>query len=211
MDKASYESNSHKSKEKAIEEKMKTEEMAKVEKVINGKVKTKKKNGISKAANNFFEEDIRSVREYLCHEVLIPALKRMFVDLVNNGADMLAWGQPSGKSSRGAPGSKVSYQKYYDRREEPIPRSRRATGYGAVYDYDELIFEDRGDAIRVLDTLDEIIQRYGWARVADLYEAADQTPSMVMFNYGWTDLRTADVRRTRDGFIIDLPKPLPLD
>ena len=200
-----YKPNSYKSKEQPqpIVEK-------KVEKVTTGKVVTKKKSGIAKAAEMFFAEDIRSVKRYVIMEVLLPALKRTFLDMVNNGADMLVNGEIT-RSRSNTPGSKVSYRSYYDRRDEPA-RVRRDSRYGSAYDYDELVFETRGDAERVLVTLDEIMDTYKMVKVADLYDASGRTPSSVMYNYGWTDIHTASVVRTVDGYyMIRLPRALPLD
>ena len=200
-----YKPNSYKSKEppQPIVEK-------KVEKVTTGKVMTKKKSGIAKAAKMFFAEDIRSVKRYVIMEVLLPALKRTFLDMVNNGADMLVNGEIT-RSKSNAPGSKVSYRSFYDRRDDP-PRARIDSRYGSAYDYDELAFETRGDAERVLATLDEIMDTYKMVKVADLYDASGRTPSSVMFNYGWTDIHTASVVRTVDGYyMIRLPRALPLD
>ena len=200
-----YKPNSYKSKEppQPIVEK-------KVEKVTTGKVMTKKKSGIAKAANMVFAEDIRSVKRYVIMEVLLPALKRTFLDMVNNGADMLVNGEIT-RSKSNTPGSKVSYRSFYDRRDDP-PRARIDSRYGSAYDYDELAFETRGDAERVLATLDEIMDTYKMVKVADLYDASGRTPSSVMFNYGWTDIHTASVVRTVDGYyMIRLPRALPLD
>ena len=200
-----YKPNSYKSKEppQPIVEK-------KVEKVTTGKVMTKKKSGIAKAAKMFFAEDIHSVKRYVVMEVLLPALKRTFLDMVNNGADMLVNGEIT-RSKSNTPGSKVSYRSFYDRRDDP-PRARIDSRYGSAYDYDELAFETRGDAERVLVTLDEIMDTYKMVKVADLYDASGRTPSSVMFNYGWTDIHTASVVRTVDGYyMIRLPRALPLD
>lgn len=200
-----YKPNSYKSKEQPqpIVEK-------KVEKVTTGKVVTKKKSGIAKAAEMFFAEDIRSVKRYVIMEVLLPALKRTFLDMVNNGADMLVNGEIT-RSKSNTPGSKISYRSFYDRRDDP-PRARIDSRYGSAYDYDELAFETRGDAERVLATLDEIMDTYKMVKVADLYDASGRTPSTVMYNYGWTDIHTASVVRTVDGYyMIRLPRALPLD
>ena len=200
-----YKPNSYKSKEQPqpIVEK-------KVEKVTTGKVMTKKKSGIAKAAKMFFAEDICSVKRYVIMEVLLPALKRTFLDMVNNGADMLVNGEIT-RSKSNTPGSKVSYRSFYDRRDDP-PRARIDSRYGSAYDYDELAFETRGDAESVLVTLDEIMDTYKMVKVADLYDASGRTPSSVMYNYGWTDIHTASVIRTVDGYyMIRLPRALPLD
>ena len=127
-----------------------------------------------------------------------------------NGADMLVNGEIT-RSKSNTPGSKVSYRSFYDSRDNP-PRARIDSRYGSAYDYDELVFETRGDAERVLVTLDEIMDAYKMVKVADLYDASGRTPSSVMFNYGWTDIHTASVVRTVDGYyMIRLPRALPLD
>ena len=57
-----YKSNSHKSKE--------VDERKKVGKVVKGKVKTKKKSGITKFTDVFISEDVSSVKSYIIGEVL---------------------------------------------------------------------------------------------------------------------------------------------
>ena len=60
--------------------------------------------------------------------------------------------------------------------------------------------------------LDEIIDRYGVARVGDLYDLANVSTNNYMINrYGWTSVSTASVSRVSDGYIIKLPRPLALD
>lgn len=71
---------------------------------------------------------------------------------------------------------------------------------------EEIIFERRGDAEEVLNKMDEIIGNYGYVTVADFYELSGITSSYESAKYGWTDLKTADVHRVRDGYILQLPR-----
>ena len=61
--------------------------------------------------------------------------------------------------------------------------------------------------------MDDMIDRYGWATVLDLYESADLGGSApyTANKYGWTSLRSADIIKVRDGYVIKLPKAMPLD
>ena len=64
---------------------------------------------------------------------------------------MILYGE-AGKSKKNSTASKVSYQKYYDsgKKDYTAPKSRTS------YEYDELLFETRGDAESVLDAMNEI-------------------------------------------------------
>ena len=58
--------------------------------------------------------------------------------------------------------------------------------------------------------MDELIDQYGMVSVGDLYDLVGVTGQYTDNNYGWTDLRTASVVRTRDGYMIKLPRALAL-
>ena len=62
----------------------------------------------------------------------------------------------------------------------------------------------------MLTRMDEMIDTYGAVSVADFYEMVGITGEYTDNNYGWTDLRSAYVSRTRDGFIIRFPPSIAL-
>jgi hypothetical protein len=192
--------NSHKFKESQKE----TSGEKKVEKVISGKAKVKKKNGASKFAETFLSEDVSNVKSYVIQDVLIPAAKKLVSDIVTNGIDMILYGE-SGRSKKRTNADYVSYRSYSDSKSRPAePRTR------AGYRYDELIFESRGDAEEVLTRMDELVETYGMVSIADFYEAAGEPCKYTDNYYGWTDIRHADVNRVRDGYVIKLPKAISL-
>ena len=95
-----YKPNSHKYKE---EQKNLSTDRKKVEKVVTGKVKTKKKSEASKLKDVFISEDVSNVKSYILMDVLIPAAKKAISDIVSNGIDMILYGETRGrKSSSGA-------------------------------------------------------------------------------------------------------------
>lgn len=196
-----YKSNSHKSKEVA------TNNKPEVSKVTTGVAKKKKKSEVTKFANTFLAEDVTNVKTYIVEEVLVPAAKKALADIVTNGIDMLLYGEVRTKTKE--KGSKVSYSGYYarrDSRESDRDRdgSRRRNRSG--YDYDEIGFETRGDAESVLDSMFELLDKYEVVSVGDYYDLAGISGNYIDNKFGWTSLRNADVRRTRDGYIIDLPR-----
>ena len=104
-----YKSNSHKSRQNQnddIPEK-------RVEKVVSGSVKSKKKNGLQKITNVFVPEDVDDVKSYIFEDIVVPAVKDIILDAVR------AFLGVSGNSrvGRSSTSSKISYRKYYDDRD----------------------------------------------------------------------------------------------
>lgn len=190
-----YKPNSHRSKETPSEKK--------VEKVISGTAKPKKKNGVHKLADVFVAEDMYSVGNYIFMDVLVPAFKKAVSDVVTNGIEMLLYGE-TGKTKRSS--TRVSYSDYYDRNER-----RSAPSNKRMYGFDEVILDSRSDAEDVLTSMDELIEAYGVASVADLYDLVGMDSNYTDNRYGWTNLRSAQVVRVRDGYLLKLPKALPLN
>lgn len=200
-----YKPNSHKSKE---EQKESTSEK-KVEKVISGTVKSKKKNDIQKFADVFISEDVNNVKSYILLDVLVPAIKKAILDIVTNGIDMILYGE-SGRTKKNSTSSKISYRSYYDK-ENDQKHSYNSPAVKSGYSYDDIILDNRGEAEDVLSRMDELVATYGIVSVADLYDLVGITGNYTDNKYGWTDVRSATVVRTRDGYLIKLPKVLPLN
>ena len=217
-----YPSNSHKKKTppKAIEE------TKKVERVVEGEVIRRKKPLGKRFAELFIGGDAKSVGSYVMFEVLLPAVKDTLADAMSQGVERMLFGEARSTSRRtgrrpggsyydntyisynrppnratGAPGS-------YGRMEEPRHMSRRNR---ANHDFDEIILATRVEAEEVIDNLFGLVSQYESASVADLYELVGVTGSFADEKWGWTDLRGAGVSRIRNGYLLDLPKPEPLD
>lgn len=199
-----YKANSHR-----VKEEQKNKEVVKKDIQPVAKAKTKKKSEVKKFADVFIAEDITSVKDYIVNDVLIPAAKKAISDIITNGIDMILYGEARGKDRRRDTGSRVSYTKYYERdrdRDYDRGRTRRS-----VYDYDDIILDTRGEAEDVLNRMDDLIDAYGMVSVADLYDLVGVSGNYTDNKYGWTNLRNAEVRRTRDGYLLKLPKALPFD
>lgn len=200
-----YRSNSHKSKE--AEQKPTTDK--KIEKVVSGTVKSKKKGKMDELKDVFISEDVENVKSYIVMDVLIPAVKKAISDIVRNGIDMILYGDSS-TSRKGSTSSKISYRSYYDR-DSDRDRDRSYTRTKTGYNYDDVILDNRGEAEDVLTRMDELISTYGIVSVADLYDLVGITGNYTDNKYGWTDIRNASVVRVREGYMIKLPKALPLN
>lgn len=193
-------SNKYKKEQAEVEKK-------KVSKVVRGKVRTKKKSEMSKLGDIFIAEDIRNVGSYAFMDVLVPAIKDAVYNIVSDGISMMLFGSTGGKHKRST-AERVSYNRYYDdrrggRREER-PRSRG-------YSFDDIVLDTRVEAEEVLSAMEDIRDQYGMVTVADLNDLVGVTGQYTDNKYGWTSLRTAEVVHVRDGYMLKLPRAVPID
>lgn len=182
----------------------------KVEKIVQGSVKTKKKNEMSKFKDALISEDARNVKSYIFSDVIIPAAKKLISDIVKDGIEMILYGgiSPRNKNSNGTRTSYISYNSYSSGRDDRRIESRnRVSGYSL----DNIFLDNRGEAEEVLTRMDELIDSYDQVTVGDLYDLLGITGSYTDNKYGWTNLRGARVVHTRDGYVLDLPRPIVLN
>lgn len=196
-----YKPNSHRSKE-IEEEKKSSLPQKKVEKVVSGAVQRGKNGKLSKFESLFMPGDFDSIKSYILMDVLVPSIKRAISDIICNGINMLL-GETVKKSSDGV-SARVPYRAYYQDRDNKFESNRPRAA--AQYTYDDIIFDDRGDAELVLAQMDDILQHFDSVSVAELFEMTGLSSNYTDNKYGWTDLRGASVRRVRNGYVLDLPR-----
>ena len=199
------------SREKKIERPDREEKKDhKLEKVVTGSAK--KRSGLSKIRDEFIKNDARTIKDYIVHDVLIPSLKKATSEIVSNGIDMLLYGEVRNDKKRRMPGSSVSYRSYdsmYDR-----DRDRRDRDYdrgrGSRY-YSDFVFDSYSDANKVLDSMEDCIDRYGVVTIGDFYDLVGETTVHTDYKFGWRSLRSVEIERCRDGYKLDLPRPMAID
>lgn len=190
-----YKSNSHVSKEL-------TKDKKEIKPVA--RAKTKKKNTL---VDTFISEDAQNIKSYILMDVLVPAIKKAVSDIVTDGISMLLYGNASnGNRHSSGSASYVSYNRYSDRDRRDDRNTNRSR-----YSYDDVILNNRGEAEEVLMRMDEILDTYGVVSVADLYDLVGISGSHTDNKYGWTNLRNAEAVRVRDGYLLKLPRPYPID
>ena len=168
-----------------------------LEKIVSGEVKVKKRSKGKKILDLFINEDGADIKEYLIFEVLVPAVKDTILDLMN----MIFYGRARGRKNNG--NTYVSYNSYSS------GSGRRPSGrpIRSGYSFDDIVVDSRGEAEKVLDVLNEMIDRYGEATVADFYDLVGVTGNgYTDRSYGWKDLRQASVQRTREGYLFIMPR-----
>ena len=101
-----YRPNSHKYKSEEKE----TAVDKKVEKVVSGTAKVRKKNGARKLADVFVSEDAANVKSYIVFDVVIPAIKDVLSNVVKDSIDMILFGGTGSRNKR--PSTNSSYFSY---------------------------------------------------------------------------------------------------
>lgn len=170
----------------------------------------------------FGGDDSRSVMDYVVMDVLIPAAKDTMVDAVTQGFERLVFGEARSTTRRAAVSRRpnqgyVSYNRIGGssavRSAAPKDEYRPTMSRGARsnHDFDEVVIPTRAEAEQVLDRLDDVVKKYDSATVADFYDLVGVTGEYTDNKWGWSNLQSARVIRARDGYLIDLPKPEPVE
>ena len=203
-----YTSNSKKSREPKAPKKEKT-----VEKVVTGEVVVQKKGLGRKFKDIFAEADLKGTTSYVVSYVLIPAARNMIVDSVNKGVERMMYGDsgPHRRPMHGN-GSRVTmYNSPIHRgpreigpsRRAPVePRTRRAQA--------DFILASRDEAELVLERMNDIIDNYDAASVADLNDLLGMPTTYTDNKFGWVYLGDTQIRQIREGYLLDLPPAEPL-
>lgn len=182
--------------------------------VVTGKVEVKKSTEARKLANTFFKGDITQVKKSLWKDVIIPAFQDTLWNLLERAGRGLIFGdsEPRRRSDdRGVPASRIDFTRYSKRPEREERRAEEADRKD-LYDYGYVWLEYQRDAEAVLISMRDILREYGWVSVAQMLELSGNRSRFTDRDYGWRDLRDADIVKARDGgWILKLPRPRPYD
>lgn len=208
--------NSHKARSGRASE---PPEPKRVERVTESTIVRRKRPLGKRLVETFFGGDARSVTTYLISEVLVPALKDTITDMVSQGLERMIYGETRTSRPRRSPYGPshtgyVSYNRYASstqERQRDEPRQGLSKRARAYHDLDEIVLKTRVEAEEVIDRLFDLIGRYEVATVGDLYELIGEPKSQVDERWGWRDLRGSNPSRTREGYVLNLPRPEQLD
>lgn len=191
-------------------------EKKELNKVVEGKIIQKKKPIHKRFAERFFGQDIPDLKEYMADEILIPGVKNLLgsiVDGIGNGfMDFLNMAIFGTVQRRGGISSRpyTSYGSYYNGNSRRDARRPTVNTVRPKKMFDDLIFETRADADRVLRSLFDVLEAYGRVSVADLNQLLGVTGQWSDNNWGWDNLAGADIRREREGYFLYLPDVISL-
>lgn len=209
----SFPSNSNKSKQAKTQSPIEK----KITKVTTGQVIVRKKSIGERFKNLFLSANLGSVIRYVAADVVLPGLKNMAVDTIEQSAKRAIYGDsgPSRRRMLDPTQPRVSYNtpvnRGYSGRSTMLPNqphyqpTRQRTQSA-----NEIILATREDAEMVVRGLKDILDQYDSVSVADLYEMIEAPAAHTDHMWGWIEFPYLNVRQIREGFIIDLPPAQPL-
>lgn len=177
-----------------------------IEAVAQGTKVSKSKSKARQIAEIFVGGDLKETAEHVRDDVAIPALKNFLYDSLSEGLQRLLWGET--KNDRRRNSTHRDYVGYSRRARESRPTQQTSTRYSRVAQgFDDVVLATRTEAESVLSRMYDLIDNYKMVTVAEFYSLVGISAEFTDENWGWRDLRSANIQHIRDGFRINLPKP----
>ncbi len=198
-----FPSNSHSKKSQAARPEVKS--------VVKGGVRVKEKTVGDTFKNVVWGKYVRPALVFAVVSVALPAIKDMAEDAVTGMIRGAFNGGEYNRANRTKGGGNfINYSSFSKdgKKEEPRQLSQRAR---ATHDFNELVLESRAEGDMILETLGDLIEQYGHAKVSDMYSLAGISGSFTDEKYGWFDLTGASVRRHHGGYLLAMPRTQPID
>lgn len=208
-----YGSNSKASKDAAVPDRPVPEQ------IVTGEVVARKKGIGTRFRESFGGDSAGTVGQYLVLEVILPAVKNLIFDLGTEALKRSLFGGTRsgvGVVSSSILGSRTNYQAFGSRATPAVaaaapPGGSLSPQQRAMHDFSGVILQSREQGLEVIDQLSELIETYGTATVNDFYAMVGLSSEFTNVKYGWKSLAQAQVRHIREGYLLDMPKPIVLE
>lgn len=212
--------NSHKSREEKTPAKI-----DRAEKVVTGEVQLRKRSVRRRLAESLMPGKPDEIVDYVLWDVFVPNARDAvmdaalsFVERIFTGSDggtkrrrrvagTVVGGMPGGGAYSGVPGSGP----YVDYSGGSNTHIRMSSAGRKQHNFDEIQFDTRAEAEKVLSVMEERILKYKSVTVADLYDLLGLPGDFTDDKWGWFDLSEANATRHRGKHILDLPPTQLLD
>lgn len=201
--------NSNTQKAKEIREIRKNEDDVTPKRKAVAKARVRKQATTTRISDIFVAEDIKSVANHVFSNLIIPRFKVLIVDTITSSARAFFLGESviDGSSARRDGSGLIPYDSIYGTK--TTVRSSSDKGR-SIFRYDDLLFDNYGDARLLLDTLDEMIADSGEVSVSDMYAAVDRSCPYTYEYIGWKNISSAKIVSDTDGYWIKMPRPIQL-
>lgn len=179
-----------------------------IEPIAKGKTATEEQNGWNKFLKMLFGGEPKDVMMSLLKDTVMPSVQDLLYDSGRGFLDRLIFGESRNDGRRNS--TRRDYGSYSRHRGSSSPRRDEPRRARPVHHFDNVVLDTRDEADSVLSRMYEFIDTYKMVTVAELYSLVGITAEYTDEGWGWRDLRTATIRRVREGYLIDLPQPKEL-
>lgn len=157
-----------------------------------------------------------TMEDFLVKDVAAPGLKNLLYSLATNALSFFLFHNAdkgaAPKSNNGV--GKISYREYYTSTNAAGTSNSSRSSISQGYLYPDTCYETRGDAEIVLETMRDVVEKYGIVTMADMFELSGLVTQPGDFKFGWTkeDMPNASIERLRDGtYTIKMSRAKPID
>lgn len=183
-----------------------------VERVVTSTVVKRQKPFGRRLREVFLGGELKSATRYIAAEVLLPALRNMIVDATSKGVERMIYGDSTPR--RGSNRDNRARMQYNNPVNRGYPRAnlpdQPPRANPRRQDVSDMVLVSREEADLVVERMNDIIDMYEVASVADLYNLVGLPTTYVDNQWGWSNLNYVNVRQVRDGYLIDLPHAEPI-
>ena len=181
-----------------------------VHKVVKGDIVGNYHEPMRKISQLLFAEDFGTVKKYILDQVLWPAIKNTIADTVTSGINMWILGNRNGTPIKpmSSINSPTKYSTIY-RLDGSSPKVGSTAN--SRFFFENPIVATKDDAEEVIMNLKDYIEAEDSVSVAVLYSMLGLESEATYNNYGWYNVGKAKAIPVKDGWVINLPKPVVLD
>ena len=199
---AEYPSNSNKAKESSLVREQQTSapqpQTADIPQSTHPRAPQQRKiSPVREIFKAIFPGGFNQIKEQLIWDIFVPWAQ----DMLHNGwqglGDVIFPG-----SNRSKPSGNPEHYSYNE--------SYKPKTYSSYYEYDMKPFRTQSEAEKALNDLHAIMRKYGVVTLLDFNERVGNETNPTQANYGWTNINSADIRRVRDGWLVEMPSAKPI-
>lgn len=206
-----YPSNTLKERNKQVQKKEKPD----LKCVVSGKSKPVPQSFWSKVFVGIKPASGQTMKSFIFDEIVTPLIQRAVVEGVTGAINYLVKGDAYAdrKNNNSLGKSYINYNGISSGKSNGNSGQYVYSGKNSGMEIENVWFESRVDAQRVLDEMQNVIAGYDILTVNGFYDIIGRTNIIDPSNekFGWSDLRNAYITASRGGWVIHLPHPMPID
>lgn len=206
-----YPSNTLKERNKQAQKKEKPD----LKCVVSGKSKPVPQSLWSKVFVGIKPASGQTMKSFIFDEIVTPLIQRAVVEGVTGAINYLVKGDAYAdrKATNSFGKSYINYNGISSGKSNANGSQYVYSGKNSGMEIENVWFESRVDAQRVLDEMQNVIANYDILTVNGFYDIIGRTNIIDPSNekFGWSDLRNAYITASRGGWVIHLPHPMPID
>lgn len=206
-----YPSNTLKERNKQAQKKEKPD----LKCVVSGKSKPVPQSLWSKVFVGIKPASGQTMKGFIFDEIVTPLIQRAVVEGVTGAINYLVKGDAYAdrKNNNSFGKSYINYNGISSGKSNANGSQYVYSGKNSGMEIENVWFESRVDAQRVLDEMQSVIAGYDILTVNGFYDIIGRTNIIDPSNekFGWSDLRNAYITASRGGWVIHLPHPMPID